>query len=111
MPQPVREWQLATSVAPLSMPLQVMVCPTAKGWELSLTFQRVRNFPKFCFPLPLPGIGSGKAPLEQCIHLAERPGVRQHWLACQHLIIDEISMVDGKFFDRLEAVARLVSNT
>ncbi|XP_027538818.1 ATP-dependent DNA helicase PIF1 isoform X1 [Neopelma chrysocephalum] len=57
---------------------------------------------------PLPGIGSGKAPLEQCIQLAERPGVRQHWLACQHLIIDEISMVDGKFFDRLEAVARVV---
>ncbi|NXF32368.1 PIF1 helicase, partial [Nyctibius bracteatus] len=54
------------------------------------------------------GIGSGKAPLEQCIQLAERPGVRQHWLACQHLIIDEISMVDGKFFDRLEAVARAV---
>ncbi|XP_040467081.1 ATP-dependent DNA helicase PIF1 [Falco naumanni] len=54
------------------------------------------------------GIGSGKAPLEQCVQLAERPGVRQHWLACQHLIIDEISMVDGKFFDRLEAVARVV---
>ncbi|NXE45329.1 PIF1 helicase, partial [Casuarius casuarius] len=54
------------------------------------------------------GIGSGKAPLGQCIQLAERPGVRQHWLACQHLIIDEISMVDGKFFDKLEAVARAV---
>ncbi|OXB54052.1 hypothetical protein ASZ78_001292 [Callipepla squamata] len=54
------------------------------------------------------GIGSGKAPLEQCIQLAERPGVRQHWLACQHLIIDEISMVDGKFFDKLEAVSRAV---
>ncbi|NXJ73682.1 PIF1 helicase, partial [Trogon melanurus] len=54
------------------------------------------------------GIGSGKAPLGQCIQLAERPGVRQHWLACQHLIIDEISMVDGNFFDRLEAVARMV---
>ncbi|NWX94831.1 PIF1 helicase, partial [Nothoprocta ornata] len=54
------------------------------------------------------GIGSGKAPLEQCIQLAERPGVRQHWLACQHLVIDEISMVDGKFFDKLEAVARAV---
>ncbi|NWZ61907.1 PIF1 helicase, partial [Acrocephalus arundinaceus] len=54
------------------------------------------------------GIGSGKAPLEQCIQLAERPGVRQQWLACQHLIIDEISMVDGKFFDKLEAVARAV---
>ncbi|XP_075770721.1 ATP-dependent DNA helicase PIF1 isoform X3 [Pelodiscus sinensis] len=54
------------------------------------------------------GIGSGKAPLDQCIELAQRTGVRQHWLNCQHLIIDEISMVEGKFFDKLEAVARAV---
>ncbi|XP_074859075.1 ATP-dependent DNA helicase PIF1 [Carettochelys insculpta] len=54
------------------------------------------------------GIGSGKAPLDQCIELAQRTGVRQHWLSCQHLIIDEISMVDAKFFDKLEAVARAV---
>ncbi|KAK2541410.1 hypothetical protein Q9966_003974 [Columba livia] len=45
--------------------------------------------------LHLKGIGSGKAPLEQCIQLAERPGVRQHWRACQHLIINDISMVDA----------------
>ncbi|XP_053550048.1 ATP-dependent DNA helicase PIF1 [Bombina bombina] len=54
------------------------------------------------------GIGSGKAPLEQCIELAKRPGVRQHWISCRHLIIDEISMVEGEFFDKLEAVARAV---
>ncbi|XP_066453984.1 ATP-dependent DNA helicase PIF1 [Eleutherodactylus coqui] len=54
------------------------------------------------------GIGSGKAPLEQCIELARRPGVRQHWISCRHLIIDEISMVEGEFFDKLEAVARVV---
>ncbi|XP_067423968.1 ATP-dependent DNA helicase PIF1 isoform X2 [Emydura macquarii macquarii] len=54
------------------------------------------------------GIGSGKAPLDQCIELAQRTGVRQHWLSCQHLIIDEISMVEDKFFDKLEAVARAV---
>ncbi|KAM7161411.1 ATP-dependent DNA helicase PIF1 isoform 2-T2 [Macrochelys suwanniensis] len=54
------------------------------------------------------GIGSGKAPLDQCIELAQRTGVRQHWLSCQHLVIDEISMVEGKFFDKLEAVARAV---
>uniref|UniRef100_A0A8C4YF65 ATP-dependent DNA helicase PIF1 n=1 Tax=Gopherus evgoodei TaxID=1825980 RepID=A0A8C4YF65_9SAUR len=54
------------------------------------------------------GIGSGKAPLDQCIELAQRTGVRQRWLSCQHLIIDEISMVEGKFFDKLEAVARAV---
>ncbi|KAM5148152.1 ATP-dependent DNA helicase PIF1 [Mantella aurantiaca] len=54
------------------------------------------------------GIGSGKAPLEQCIELAKRPGVRQHWISCRHLIIDEISMVEGELFDKLEAVARAV---
>uniref|UniRef100_A0A6J0SYQ3 ATP-dependent DNA helicase PIF1 n=1 Tax=Pogona vitticeps TaxID=103695 RepID=A0A6J0SYQ3_9SAUR len=54
------------------------------------------------------GIGSGKAPLPQCIELAQRPGVRQQWLNCRHLIIDEISMVEGEFFDKLEAVARAV---
>uniref|UniRef100_A0A8C6X3C3 ATP-dependent DNA helicase PIF1 n=1 Tax=Naja naja TaxID=35670 RepID=A0A8C6X3C3_NAJNA len=49
------------------------------------------------------GIGSGKAPLHQCLELAQRPGVRQQWLNCRCLIIDEISMVDGELFDKLEA--------
>ncbi|KAK9404365.1 ATP-dependent DNA helicase PIF1 [Crotalus adamanteus] len=52
------------------------------------------------------GIGSGKAPLHQCLELAQRPRVRQQWLNCRCLIIDEISMVEGEFFDKLEAVAR-----
>uniref|UniRef100_A0A3P8P5L5 ATP-dependent DNA helicase PIF1 n=1 Tax=Astatotilapia calliptera TaxID=8154 RepID=A0A3P8P5L5_ASTCA len=54
------------------------------------------------------GIGSGSAPVEQCIELAQRPGVLQHWTSCRHLIIDEISMVEAQFFDKLEAVARSV---
>ncbi|XP_026887355.1 ATP-dependent DNA helicase PIF1 [Electrophorus electricus] len=54
------------------------------------------------------GIGSGSAPLEQCLELAQRPGVRQHWTICKHLIIDEVSMVDGQFFDKLEAIARSI---
>ncbi|KAL0966680.1 hypothetical protein UPYG_G00298340 [Umbra pygmaea] len=54
------------------------------------------------------GIGSGSAPLEQCIELAQRPGVLQHWTSCRHLIIDEISMVEAQFFDKLEAIARSV---
>ncbi|KAJ3595382.1 hypothetical protein NHX12_004686 [Muraenolepis orangiensis] len=41
------------------------------------------------------GIGSGSAPLEQCIELAQRPGVLTHWTTCRHLIIDEVSMVDA----------------
>uniref|UniRef100_A0A8C0XE59 ATP-dependent DNA helicase PIF1 n=1 Tax=Castor canadensis TaxID=51338 RepID=A0A8C0XE59_CASCN len=54
------------------------------------------------------GIGSGKAPLAQCVALAQRPGVRQGWLNCQRLVIDEISMVEADLFDKLEAVARAV---
>ncbi|XP_034559678.1 ATP-dependent DNA helicase PIF1 [Notolabrus celidotus] len=54
------------------------------------------------------GIGSGAAPLEQCIELAQRPGVLQHWTSCRHLIIDEVSMVEAQFFDKLESVARSV---
>lgn len=53
-----------------------------------------------------PGIGSGSAPLQQCIELAQRPRVLQHWTSCQHLIIDEVSMVEAQFFDKLESVAR-----
>ncbi|XP_035114742.1 ATP-dependent DNA helicase PIF1 isoform X1 [Callithrix jacchus] len=54
------------------------------------------------------GIGSGQAPLAQCVALAQRPGVRQSWLNCQRLVIDEISMVEADLFDKLEAVARAV---
>ncbi|KAM7154680.1 ATP-dependent DNA helicase PIF1 isoform 1-T2 [Molossus nigricans] len=54
------------------------------------------------------GIGSGRAPLAQCVALAQRPGVRQGWLNCQRLVIDEISMVEADFFDKLEAVARAI---
>ncbi|KAM5291690.1 ATP-dependent DNA helicase PIF1 [Ctenodactylus gundi] len=54
------------------------------------------------------GIGSGQAPLAQCVALAQRPGVRQGWQNCQRLVIDEISMVEADLFDKLEAVARVV---
>ncbi|KAG5280195.1 hypothetical protein AALO_G00086080 [Alosa alosa] len=54
------------------------------------------------------GIGSGSGSLESCLELAQRPGVVQNWLSCRHLIIDEISMVDAQFFDKLEAIARSI---
>ncbi|XP_053294398.1 ATP-dependent DNA helicase PIF1 [Pleuronectes platessa] len=57
------------------------------------------------------GIGSGSAPLEQCIELAQRPGVLPHWTTCRHLIIDEVSMVQAQFFDKLESVARSVKRS
>lgn len=55
------------------------------------------------------GIGSGSASLEQaCEIVLKRSKVANSWRKCKHLIIDEISMVDGLFFDKLEAVARHV---
>ena len=37
--------------------------------------------------------------MKQCIELAKRPNVLQGWRKCRHLIIDEVSMVDGEFFE------------
>ncbi|XP_033096594.1 ATP-dependent DNA helicase PIF1-like [Anneissia japonica] len=54
------------------------------------------------------GIGSGMLSLQQSIELASRPARRNIWRRCQHLIVDEISMVDGDLFTKLEAVARAV---
>ncbi|GBM62453.1 ATP-dependent DNA helicase PIF1 [Araneus ventricosus] len=55
------------------------------------------------------GIGTGSAPVQQCFQLAQQKG-KSMWKQCQHLIVDEISMVDGEFFEKLEKVARMVRN-
>lgn len=54
------------------------------------------------------GISSDSAPLQQCINMAMREHKAVHWRRCKVLLVDEISMVDGEFFDKLEAVARAV---
>ncbi|XP_026756187.2 ATP-dependent DNA helicase PIF1 [Galleria mellonella] len=55
------------------------------------------------------GIGDGSGSLEVlCERAMKLPLVTQKWRKCKHLIIDEISMVDGAFFEKLEAVARHV---
>ena len=54
------------------------------------------------------GIGGGEATLERSIELASRPGAVTIWRRCKHLIIDEISMVDGSFFEKIETVARRI---
>lgn len=53
-------------------------------------------------------MGSGSASIKQCIELVEKKGKSVSWRQCQHLIVDEISMVDGDFFQKLEAIARHV---
>ncbi|KAH8409532.1 hypothetical protein KR222_008022 [Zaprionus bogoriensis] len=52
------------------------------------------------------GIGGGDATMQRCLELASRPASAQNWRKCKRLIIDEISMVDGQFFEKIEAVAR-----
>ena len=54
------------------------------------------------------GIGTGNGTLEHCISLASRESHAATWRRCCCLVIDEISMIDSEFFDKLEAVARSV---
>ena len=51
------------------------------------------------------GIGTGRSTLEHCIQLASTGHKAAQWKKCQCLIIDEISMIDADYFDKLEAVA------
>ena len=57
------------------------------------------------------GIGTGSGSLEQCSSLASRDHKICHWKRCRILIVDEISMIDGDYFDKIEAVARKVRNS
>jgi len=55
------------------------------------------------------GIGLGKEPVEQLVKKIKRsPKNNNRWQRTKVLIIDEISMVDGVLFDKLEAIARIV---
>ncbi|XP_317740.5 ATP-dependent DNA helicase PIF1 [Anopheles gambiae] len=54
------------------------------------------------------GIGTGDATLQNCYEKASRPNTAQAWRKCKRLIIDEISMIEADFFEKIEAVARYV---
>ncbi|KAL0280093.1 UNVERIFIED_CONTAM: hypothetical protein PYX00_001485 [Menopon gallinae] len=54
------------------------------------------------------GIGMGQGSVQHLVSLASRPGAQAVWKKCQHLIIDEISMVHGDFFEKLEYIARKI---
>lgn len=57
------------------------------------------------------GIGLGKEPAPELVKKIKRNmKSRQKWLRTKVLIIDEISMVDGVLFDKLEQVARTIRN-
>lgn len=54
------------------------------------------------------GIGTGNGTLDHCISLASRESHTAVWRRCGCLVIDEVSMIDADFFDKLEGVARAV---
>ncbi|OAL33511.1 hypothetical protein AYO20_07197 [Fonsecaea nubica] len=57
------------------------------------------------------GIGLGKEPAPELVKKIKRnQKSRQKWLRTKVLIIDEVSMVDGQLFDKLEQVARTIRN-
>lgn len=45
------------------------------------------------------GIGTGEYSLERCFQMASKTAVASLWKKCKHLIIDEISMLDGEYFE------------
>ncbi|KAG0422261.1 hypothetical protein HPB47_001921 [Ixodes persulcatus] len=54
------------------------------------------------------GVGTGTATVEQMVERAKRPPWVAQWRRCSVLVVDEVSMLDGRFFQKLERVARLV---
>ena len=55
------------------------------------------------------GIGLGKEKVEDLIKkIGKNPKAKNRWLKTKVLVIDEISMVDGDLFDKLEQIARIV---
>ena len=57
------------------------------------------------------GIGLGKEPVPELIKkIRGNNKAKQRWRSCKVLVMDEISMVDGDLFDKLEAIARAIKN-
>ena len=57
------------------------------------------------------GIGLGKEAVPELVRKIKRNSkAKLRWMRTKILIIDEISMVDGDLFDKLEGIARIVRN-
>lgn len=57
------------------------------------------------------GIGLGKEEVPELVKKIKRnPKAKHRWMRTKILVVDEISMVDGELFDKLEAVARQIRN-
>lgn len=49
--------------------------------------------------IEIAGIGAGNVSVQKGIELASRPAAASNWRRCKYLIIDEISMIDGEYFE------------
>ena len=57
------------------------------------------------------GIGLGKEPAEDLVKKIRRNAkAKQRWMRTKVLVVDEVSMVDGELFDKLEQIARTIRN-
>jgi ATP-dependent DNA helicase PIF1 len=57
------------------------------------------------------GIGLGKEPVGDLVKkIKKNPKAKQRWLRTKVLVVDEVSMVDGELFDKLEHIARTLRN-
>ena len=57
------------------------------------------------------GIGLGKEPVPDLVRKIKRnQKAKNRWIRTKVLIVDEISMVDGDLFDKLESIARAIRN-
>jgi ATP-dependent DNA helicase PIF1 len=57
------------------------------------------------------GIGLGKEDIPTLVKkIKKNQKARNRWIRTKILIIDEISMVDGDLFDKLEGIARMIRN-
>ena len=57
------------------------------------------------------GIGLGKEAVPELVRKIKRnPKAKLRWMRTKVLIVDEISMVDGDLFDKLEGIARIIRN-
>ncbi|GAM89046.1 hypothetical protein ANO11243_070800 [Dothideomycetidae sp. 11243] len=57
------------------------------------------------------GIGLGKEAVPELVKKIRRnQKAKQRWLRTKILIVDEVSMVDGDLFDKLETIARTIRN-
>ena len=57
------------------------------------------------------GMGLGRGDVNRTLReIRQKEAAVERWQACEVLVIDEISMLDGALFDTLEYVARVLRN-